>query len=266
VVLLAWFLLATMADEIETISSGPVWFRNTPPNQLGESPIYRASDSTLHWIDCFSTPCTLHILPVSPTTGDARGPARIVPIPSTSISVIYFRKSVPGSYICGYKQGIAFLDEETGAVTVLKELFGKEMIGERSMNDGGVDPQGRFWIGEADIKALRAGMGGDPLEEGYGAPRGRLWRYSDGTCTAMDDGITCANGIGWSPDGRFSMQLPAIKDGWRDLLTWEVFFNDSGPQILWRWDFDQETGNISNKTKIIDGLATGVLNDGMVIE
>lgn len=52
----------------------------------------------------------------------------------------------------------------------------------------------------------------------------------------------------------------------KGLLTWEVFFNDSGPQILWKYDFDRETGSISNKTKIIDGLPHGVFNDGMVIE
>jgi sugar lactone lactonase YvrE len=194
-----------MDEEIEAISGGGVWYRNTPPDQLGESPIYRASDSTLHWIDCFSSPCTIHILPVSPTTGDAIGPARIVPVPDTSISVIYFRKVFPGSYICGYKQGIAFLDEETGGLTVLKELFGKEMIGAMAMNDGGVDPQGRFWIGEADIKHLNAVLGGEKLDEEYGGPKGRLWRYDpDGTCTVMDEGVTCSNGIGWSPDGKYS--------------------------------------------------------------
>jgi sugar lactone lactonase YvrE len=194
-----------MAEEIDTISGGAVWYRNTPSNQLGESPIYRASDSTLHWIDCFSTPCTLHILPVNPITGDAVGPARIVPIPFAPITVIYFRKDVPGSYICGYQQGIAFLDEKTGSVTVLKELFRTGLREERTMNDGGVDPQGRFWIGEVDLKTLRAGLGGMRLEEGYGSPRGRLWRYdADGTCQVMDEGIMCANGIGWSPDGKYS--------------------------------------------------------------
>lgn len=194
-----------MAAEIETVSGGPLWYRNTPPNQLSESPIYRTSDSTLHWINCFSTPCTLHILPIDPLTGDALGPARVVPIDFAPISVIYFRKDVPGSYICGYRQGIAFLDEETGEATVLRELYEKDLMKERSMNDGGVDPQGRFWIGEVDLKALRAGLGGDKLEEGYGGPRGRLWRYDpDGTCKVMDEGITCANGIGWAPDGKYS--------------------------------------------------------------
>jgi sugar lactone lactonase YvrE len=45
-----------------------------------------------------------------------------------------------------------------------------------------------------------------------------------------------------------------------------VFFNDSGAQITWRYDFDGKTGTISNKTNIIDRLPDGVLNDGMVVE
>lgn len=49
----------------------------------------------------------------------------------------------------------------------------------------------------------------------------------------------------------------------------KVYFNDSGIQILWRYDFDAETGDISNKTKLIDGLpgkSKEVFNDGLVVE
>jgi sugar lactone lactonase YvrE len=53
------------------------------------------------------------------------------------------------------------------------------------------------------------------------------------------------------------------------VLTGEVFFNDSGGHRLWRYDFDGETGNISNQTVVFDGLpdkSRSVFNDGMVIE
>ncbi|KAF4626179.1 hypothetical protein G7Y89_g11981 [Cudoniella acicularis] len=78
--------------------------------------------------------------------GDAVEPARILEVSFDSITTIYFRKNVPGSYICGYRQGIAFLDEKTGEVEVLKELIPKKDRDGFTMNDGGVDPQGRFWI------------------------------------------------------------------------------------------------------------------------
>lgn len=45
-----------------------------------------------------------------------------------------------------------------------------------------------------------------------------------------------------------------------------MYFNDSVPQITWRYDFDGETGKICNKMKIIGDLPQGVLNDGCVVE
>jgi sugar lactone lactonase YvrE len=188
---------------MEVIDGGSAWYRSNPANKLGESPIYRASDSTLHWVDVYADPCTIHILAIDPTTGDAVGLARILEVPFDAITVIRFRKDVVGSYVCGYRQGIALLDEKTGEVTVLKKLIEDEGRESMTMNDGGVDPQGRFWIGEVDLTGLRTYLR-DKLPEGYES-RGNLWRYEkDGTCTVMETGIMCGNGIGWSPDGKHS--------------------------------------------------------------
>ncbi|KAH8685915.1 hypothetical protein BGZ60DRAFT_502321 [Tricladium varicosporioides] len=228
---------------------GGVWYKNNPANILGESPIYRASDSTLHWIDVHSSPCTIHILKIDPTTGAAVGSAHTLKVPFDSITAIYFRKGKPGSYICGYHSGIAYLDEKTGEVEVLKELIPKEARHGLTMNDGGVDPQGRFWIGAADLIAAKAKFGGAKLPDNYGEPRGTLWRYDpDGTCTAMKTGVFLGNGIGWSPDGKC------------------MFYNDSGTQTLSRYDFDGATGDISNEKRVIEGLPPGVMNDGMVVD
>jgi hypothetical protein len=62
---------------------------------------------------------------------------------------IYFRKDMQGSYICGYRQGIALLDEKTGEVSVLKELISKEDREGMTMNGGAVNPQGSIldWRG-----------------------------------------------------------------------------------------------------------------------
>lgn len=190
--------------EVDTVDGGPVWFRNDPPNRISESPLYRDSDSTLHWIDIYDTPCKVYILPIDAETGDALGPVRILEVPFDGITVLCFRKDVPGSYICGYRQGIALLDEKTGEVTVLKKLISEEEKGQVMMNDGGIDPQGRLWVGEVDLPALGAKLGGQ-IPEGGLKPRGRLWRYeTDGTCTQMETGIMTGNGIGWSSDGKYS--------------------------------------------------------------
>ena len=57
------------------------------------------------------------------------------------------------------------------------------------MNDGAVDPSGRFWAGTMDERGRAEG--------------GTLYRLDpDGTVTAMLSDITISNGIDWSPDGR----------------------------------------------------------------
>jgi sugar lactone lactonase YvrE len=56
-------------------------------------------------------------------------------------------------------------------------------------NDGGVDPQGRFVVGTLSL----AGP----------STREMLLRVSpDGLVETLRDGLTLANGVGWSPDGR----------------------------------------------------------------
>jgi sugar lactone lactonase YvrE len=180
------------------------------PMILGEGCTYRASDSTLHWVDCDHSPPRIFILKVDPDTGRAIGEARIVELPSDdySVTVLSFRKNHPGSYICAYWQGVCTVDEVTGQVEVLKEIFPYEDRKQWRFNDGAIDAKGRFWLVEIDKVIFGMGLGAS-IPEGYGRPRGKLWRYDpDGSLHCMlDGGIICGNGIGWSPDNRTSESL-----------------------------------------------------------
>jgi sugar lactone lactonase YvrE len=187
---------------LESIDGGKAWYKTDPPMILGEGPIYRASDSTLHWVDCLANPPELHILKVDSSTGNAIGRARVLKL-SDSVTVQFFRKDKPGSYICAYYQGVAFLDEETGRLDVLKEIIPTEDRDKLRFNDGGVDAKGRFWLAEIDIKAMS--FGPNKLPGSYGKPIGRLWRYDpDGSLQEMDNGFVCGNGLAWSPDNKKS--------------------------------------------------------------
>lgn len=241
------------------------FYRFDRPNILGEGPTYRFSDHTLHFNDCLHQPCQIFILELDPETGEAKVPSdlsladtsvknynesksglKVVEV-SDSVTVQCFRKNHPGSYICLYYQGIAFLDEKTGKLDVLKEIIPKEDRSIRRFNDGGVDPAGRFWAAEIDCKALAMGAGG--LPENYGEPLGRLWRYEpDGTLKLMEKGLVCGNGIGWSPD----------------LKT--MYLNDSAAQLIFAYDYDNNTGDISNKRIFKDFRGTIHEPDGMVLD
>lgn len=176
---------------------------------LGEAPIYRAEDSTLHYVDCLKEPAELHILKLDPTTGEAQdGQPRIIQL-EESVTVQFFRENKPG-YICAYFAGVAFLDEETGKLEILKEIIPQDERSIRRFNDGGVDVMGRFWLAEIDRKALSLGMG--RLPQDYGEPLGRLWRYDpDGSLHLMEKGLVCGNGLAWSPDNKTSECLFAVE-------------------------------------------------------
>lgn len=234
------------------------------PLGLGEAPIYRATDSTLHFVDCNSN--QLLILSIDPSTTDPVYPSTLSPDDAStqnpenksktglkildladSVSCHVFRKNHPGSYIVLYYQGFAFLDENTGKMDVLKEIIPTNERHLRRFNDGGVDPSGRFWGGEIDKTAASYGAGG--LPEDYGTPVGRLWRYDpDGTLTEIDTGYICANGLVWSPNKK------------------EMFVNDSVGQKVYRYDYDDASGTISNRTVIKDFKGTKCEPDGCVVD
>jgi hypothetical protein len=151
-ILLTQKRIYTMSTTVQTIPGGKAWYTPpTGPMTLGEAPIYRSSDSTLHWVDCLKEPPELHILKVDPESGDPIGAARVL-ILEDSVSVMSFRKEIPGSYICAYYGGVAFLSEQTGELEIVREIIPKVQRDERRFNDGGVDAQGRFWLAEIDIK------------------------------------------------------------------------------------------------------------------
>lgn len=235
-----------MSGPEETIEGGKAWYRCYQPMVLGEAPIYRASDSTLHWVDCLQEPAELQILQIDPETGDPKGEARVLKL-EDSVTVQFFRKNVPKSYICAYYQGIAYLDEETGKLEVVKEIIPTSQRDEFRFNDGGIDAKGRFWLAEIDKKAMAYGP--NKLPESYGEPKGRLWRYDpDGSLHEMAKGVICGNGLAWSPDNK------------------TMYLNDSVAMKVYAYEFDLESGSITNRRLLIDRRSTFGEPDGMVVE
>ncbi|ODV88499.1 hypothetical protein CANCADRAFT_123780 [Tortispora caseinolytica NRRL Y-17796] len=241
------------------------WYVLDRPMVLGEGPIYRESDHTLHYVDCLHQPPQLHILSLTPE-GDAVHPSTDLAIASTenvnadkpglrvlnledSVTVMFFRKNVPKSYICLYYQGLAFLDEETGKLDVIKEIIPTSERHIRRFNDGGVDAKGRMWAAEIDVYALATGPKNiDPKE--HPELLGRLWCYDpkDSSLKLMETGLACGNGLAWSPDNKV------------------MYLNDSASQKIYSYDFDLDTGAISNKKLFYDARGTSDEPDGMVVD
>lgn len=260
------------ARTVTDLTNTSPFHRSTPrPMVLGEGPIYRASDSTLHWFSCLPDPSTtpptppsLHVLRVDPETGLAAAPgeeaaaARVVPL-EESVTVAAFRAGKPGSYVCAYYAGIAWMDEETGRLEVVKEIVPQGERGERRMNDGGVDAKGRFWVVEIDWAAMarfaamrKKSSGGGGLSEETGGEelKARLWRFDpDGSLhEILSGGLAGGNGLAWSPDNKV------------------MYVNDSPRGLVYAFDFDLESGNIANKRVLVDRSSSYGDPDGMVVD
>lgn len=94
------------------------------------------------------------------------------------------RPRTEGGAVVAVERGFA-LEAPDGTLTRLDELWSDPSV---RMNEGGCDPDGRFYCGS---------MGYDQRP---GA--GSLYRLdADGSVTALLEGVTVSNGLGWSPDG-----------------------------------------------------------------
>jgi sugar lactone lactonase YvrE len=114
-----------------------------PHTKLGECPLYREEDGTVHYIDAFGY--SIHVLPLSEPQN-----ARVIRCPEL-ISFMCFNQG--GGYIVCYFQGIAKVGED-GKWEVLRKIISDEEYVTKRLNDGAVDSQGRLWFGENDLYNL----------------------------------------------------------------------------------------------------------------
>ncbi|TKB43066.1 SMP-30/gluconolactonase/LRE family protein [Thalassotalea mangrovi] len=117
-----------------------------------------------------------------------------------------------------------------------RQIISKIGVGqENRLNDGKVDAAGRFWLGS--------------LREGLAQPTGKLVSVSDDlTVHVKDTNYTAANGLGWSPCNRYFYIIETVS------------------QILYRYDFDLATGEITNKSVFIDFNGEQGKPDGMCVD
>lgn len=89
-----------------------------------------------------------------------------------------------GGHVLATERGFALLAAD-GALTTLPDVWTDPTV---RMNDGGCDPQGRFFCGS--------------MAYGAAPGRGSLYRLDpDLTVHLVQSKVTISNGIGWTPDG-----------------------------------------------------------------
>lgn len=158
------------------------------------------------------------------------GKNTFVKIPQVISSMVLREK---GGMLVTVEDGYAFTDFKTGILDIIHNPYPEKDV---IFNDGACDRKGRFWSGTADYKQWKN-------------PIGSLFRFDpDFSVHKMDNNIILANGIGFSPDNQ------------------KMYFTDFGRRTIYSYDFDLETGSITNKRAFIVVPEKEGSPDGMTVD
>ncbi len=174
----------------------------------GEGPVWDVASNRLFWVDL--TGGKLHAL--HPETGAVETRDFAEPV----CAVAPF---AGGRLLVAFAKRLAWVDWASGKVTANVCEVEPQMPGNRC-NDGKLDPAGRFWIGTMSIDGSVPGAGA-------------LCRLDGDQLVQVLDGLTIANGMGWTADHR------------------KMFFIDSPSREVWAFDFDPADSSIVNRRTVI---------------
>ncbi len=182
-------------------------------NKLGEGCLWDVEGQCLWWLD-IAPISKLHILdPVSGATRHWTFP----------MILTCFALADSNRLLMGGEHGLFFFDPGTGALAdfATPEIDRPQNRG----NDGAADASGRFWFG-----TMQQNIAADGSDIDISQDSGALYRvWQDGVSKLMVDNVGVSNGPCWSPDNSV------------------FYFSDSRNQIIWAFDFDLATGNLTNK-------------------
>jgi sugar lactone lactonase YvrE len=161
----------------------------------GEGPVWSELWGGLRWLDMLAGDV------LSLSAGGAIERRHIASV------VAAIRPRRGGGSVMGVERGFA-LEDADGRLTHLLELWSDEQV---RMNEGGCDPDGRFYCGS---------MARDRHPGG-----GALYRLDpDRSVRVVLDQVAVSNGLEWSPDGS------------------RVYYNDTLTQRIDVFDFDGDAG------------------------
>ena len=138
-----------------------------------------------------------------------------------------------GKIVAGVRDGFGFYDETTNQLKLIANSP-EINITERRMNDGAVDPAGRFFAGTMEYDGAN--------------DTGKLYCLNhDHTWNILEENIYITNGMGWSPDKKM------------------FYLIDTNRNVMYSYDYDLESGLITNRKNHIT-WSKNEYPDGMTID
>ncbi len=161
---------------------------------------------------------------------DVRGERRVLKIRQNRDGRLVRPRSA-GGIVVATETGVVLLDDHD-APTPLCEILTDPGF---HLNEGGCDPQGRFWCGATTYDDLEGACS--------------LYRVeANGSFATALSGITCSNGLVWSADGA------------------TAFYVDSNAGGIDAFAFDGATGALTDRRRFVEIEASLGLPDGLAID
>jgi xylono-1,5-lactonase len=198
------------------------------PCSLGEAPVWHPLENVLYWVDILGP--KLHRLDIH----HHHHQSWTMP---TSITCI--APNQHGGLIVAFKHGIAILNPISNQVHYLDSLS-DEIAALSMFNDGHCDRQGRFWVGTKNINEtslLNA------------KPQGEIFRFGpDQALIKQVENFYITNGLVFNLDSKY------------------FFVADSPRRVIYRYEFDSESGQIHHPIVFAKIATDAGFPDGMTLD
>jgi len=146
-----------------------------------------------------------------------------------------FALNKKGGVICACLDGLYLWNQKTGFSCIASTFGGKAL----RFNDCTTDAKGRFL----------AGTRYTPEKEGAEYELGSLYQVDNsGSISVLDEGIHLSNGLGFSPDNRV------------------LYYTDSLQRVIYEYDYDLDTGAVSNRRVFVKVPNEEGLPDGLAVD
>ncbi len=175
-------------------------------NHLGETPIWSGREESLYWVNCEQPP---EIHRWHPATGQHD----VWPMPAR-VGGIALREA--GGLLVVLSHGIYDFDTVSGSLSLKVPSPLPDYI---SLHECACDQQGRLWVGSYDHRF-------NPQARDFNG--GSIFRLDGEQLTPVIDGISVANGLAISPDGK------------------TLYVSDSPTRRVDAYDLNPETGELAN--------------------
>ena len=204
-----WTTPPEQAARMTLISTTPWQALTSEPDGLSESPFWHAQEQRLYWVDIPGR----RLARVAVDGLQAQGAVEYWPLQEEPGCIAPVQgDGQSGGLVLALRSGIYLARTWLGPLQLLADA--PYDTAKQRFNDGKCDAQGRFWAGSLY----------EPKDQALGV----LYMQDGQGLHPMQGGVTTANGLAWSPDGR------------------TAYWADTAAHQIRAFDVDAASGQLSN--------------------